>query len=670
MAARHRVRDWIIAAVTVGAMALCAACGGGGGSGIPLAVPQNVTAEPGDTEIELSWSPVAGARSYTVYWGDASTPVGQSLPNRAINLSSTQWKHGGLVNLQTYRYRVVAVRGRRQGSESVEVTAEPGPVPAAVEWAVVVTGSGENSIHFSPATEADRYRVYYAESANGLGGRRPAANFIEAAGSPVLHVPSNPARAVYYRVIGMNGMRIGRGGYPAVSTVFDIRDATVPDVTPALWDVDGDGCLDMVGANGDCAGGFQSYPLESRGLAGLFATGRVNRDSRFADFNNDGLVDIFTNVYSRADDPASRAILHINDGNGIFREDAGIAAMEIGGFGETVLAADFDNDDDLDIFVPHYWHRDDGGHSWLLINDGHGSFTDRAEAAGVARGPPLAPYIPEGAAAIDFNEDGWIDIHVASALYINNGDGTFTDRAAEYNLPIRFDEGMRFTDVDADGDFDLIQKDSFITKIFRNEAGVFDAGTELAGGPARITFGYGLTVCDVNGDGFDDVLVAINDSTTIAGSPHLLINVHGQLVPSDIGTFTEAYVDLLTCADLNRDGLNDVLARWGAYRTMINMAASAAFIKLRVVGANGQRNQQGRVIRIRPAAVESMQMVRIVESGSGYMAQGDYDLLIGAPWEGDYEVSVRFRSGWVNATVRQGQVVTMYEDNRLVMGLN
>jgi hypothetical protein len=137
----------------------------------------------------------------------------------------------------------------------------------------------------------------------------------------------------------------------------------------------------------------------------------VNRDSRFADFTGDGIVDIFTNVYSRADDPAFAAILHVGDGHGRFTEDPGVSSMQIRGFGETVLAADFDNDGDVDIFVPHYSHRDDGGRNWLLINDGSRGFTDVALLAGVATNPH---FPPEGAQAIDVNQDGWVDIHVAS----------------------------------------------------------------------------------------------------------------------------------------------------------------------------------------------------------------------------------------------------------------
>ena len=203
----------------------------------------------------------------------------------------------------------------------------------------------------------------------------------------------------------MNGSQIGSGGPVAVSTTMRAVDVSVQSVTPALWDIDGDGCLDIVGARGLCNGQFESQPLAQSGLAGLFASGRVNRDSRFADFNGDGHIDIFTNVYSPVDNGSSRAILHVGNGAGGFTEDPGIAALQIGGFGETVVAADLDNDGDIDLFLPHYSHRGDGGHNWLLINDGLSHFTDIAASAGVASNHP---FVPEGAQAIDFNQDGWL----------------------------------------------------------------------------------------------------------------------------------------------------------------------------------------------------------------------------------------------------------------------
>ena len=149
-----------------------------------------------------------------------------------------------------------------------------------------------------------------------------------------------------------------------------------------------------------------------------------------------------------------------------------------------MLAADFDNDGDIDIFMPHYTHLDDGGHNWLLINDG-------ARAASPTSRPPAGVAInlhfpPEGAQALDVNEDGWIDILVASKLFINNGDLTFTDQAAALALPIaRSTKGMRLFDVDLDGDFDLVHHDTLRDAPLPNATATFDAGRVVNGEPGQ-----------------------------------------------------------------------------------------------------------------------------------------------------------------------------------------
>jgi hypothetical protein len=62
-------------------------------------------------------------------------------------------------------------------------------------------------------------------------------------------------------------------------------------------------------------------------------------------------------------------------------------------------------------------------------------------------------------------------------------------------------------------------------------------------------------------------------------------------------------------------------------------------------------------------------MARVVESGSGLRAQGQYDLLVGAPWAGTYDISVRFASGVVTATAEPGDSLTIFADGRVVEGL-
>lgn len=636
-------------------------------SGPPGAPTAFLATRAGDT-VSLSWRPPAegpGASSYVVRVSGAYTGVFET---SALSFSGTVGPGGYAVSL-------VARNACGEGPAA----------PAAPDATAVVQQGSTHVVQWTPAAGARGYRVAWSASRDDLLNPGAAVSFADVSGSPWARPVGDANLPVFYRVFPLHGPVAGTGGPIAMALTFDVLE--YPDwpgrLTPALWDVNGDGCLDMVGAWGRCDGSFQLYPLASAGLEGLAAEGRMNRDSRFADFTGDGVVDIFTNVYSRADGPPDHvAILHVGDGLGGFTADPGVASMQIRGFGETVLAADFDNDGDVDIFIPHYTHVGDGGRNWLLVNDGAGRFIDRAEAAGVAAN---LHFPPEGAQAIDVNQDGWVDIHVASHLFINNGDLTFTDRAAEWNLPILFDEGMRLFDVDLDGDFDLVHHDSYVTRLFTNQRGRLDAGREIDGMPPGSTFGYGLNICDVNGDGFEDVIVANNSAEAAVGQPRLLVNVGGSLQRSEAApTPVPVMNDLLACADVDRSGLPDVISRWTEapdvvpdeptprlvrYRTYLTRGGSGPTIGLRIVGESGQRNQQGRIVRVRPLSGPQRTMTRVVESGSAYMAQNGYDLLVAAPWPGDYEVAVRFAGGWVRTTARAGRQLTIHADGTVVPGL-
>lgn len=547
-------------------------------------------------------------------------------------------------------------------------------VPAAPDWTAVTFLNASHVVYWKAVPGVRHYRIFTSTSAQDLEPLGPGMPFIEATGSPVVVPAVDPMTPIFYRVFAADGPLVGGGGPVAVTTTFSVRDS-VPwsgDVTPALWDIDGDGCLDLIGGWGNCDGTFRGYSLDTVGLFGLRANGRGNRDSRLADFTGDGITDIISNIYDRADTTPFATMLHVGDGQGGFTEDAGIAAMQIRGFGETIVAADFDNDGDIDVFLPHYSHVGDGGRNWLLINDGAGHFTDVAEAAGVAFNQHVPP---EGAQAVDFNQDGWLDLHVASHLFMNNGDLTFTDVAPALGLPVLFDEGMRLLDIDLDGDLDLVHHDSAVTQLFTNGGETFDTG-QIVNGADGATFGYGLNVCDVNGDAFEDVIVGGNDRSSSSGLPVLLLNVGGRLLRSDLADGEPSYHDLMACADLDGSGRPDLLSRWTdntslvqRFRSFISQGAPLGAIRLRVVGGDGARNQQGRAITLRPLQGPDMTILRTVESGSGYMAQNGYDLLIATPWPGDYEVEVRFASGWVRTTARPGDALTIRADGTVTAGL-
>jgi hypothetical protein len=658
---------WILAGLV--------ACEGTLGTSPPHAAPANPLAEGEDAAVVLTWNAVTDATSYVILWHN--TEGSTTYDNVISDIKTTTFKHSGLENLRRYHYRIVAETSGGRGPESLPVTATPGPVPGPVEWTVVTAQNPGHTIHFAETTDATSYRVYFAASESQLAGRRPTAGFVVASGSPYLRDTIPITSAVVYRVIAVNDTRIGTGGPVAVTPTWFISEPPLANGGMAFGIVNADDCLDVVTGAGSfqtevCTGNFVARDLAAAGLSDLVASPRVVGDARLTDFNGDGFDEVFSATSLPADNAASRALLHVNQGNGNFQTSAAVTALGVAGVGGTLLTADFDNDGDVDIFAPFDQTRGDGARNWLLINNGAGSFTDSAVAAGVAINPAGAEHVPQGGQAVDFDEDGFIDLLFGSRLLLNNGDGTFRDGSAAANVPVRADAGLKLVDIDLDGDLDLVHHARTETRLHRNAGGVLDAG-KLIGVETVATTGLGVNACDINGDGFEDVFVARNDPTTLKGVPKLLANVNGDLLPSAIQEGTTADPDGLvapnnkiSCGDLDLDGMIDVLARWGkAYRLMRAPITLSRRIRLRILGAGDDRNQQGRIVRVTPLEAPTRVMTRVVDSGSGLQAQNMYDLLVGAPWPGDYSVTVGFAAGDVTTTVKAGDAKIIFSDGRV-----
>lgn len=250
--------------------------------------------------------------------------------------------------------------------------------------------------------------------------------------------------------------------------------------------------------------------------------------------------------------------------------------------GGGVALGDVNNDGLLDIYLTANL-----GQNRLYLNEGDFKFRDVTEEAGVAGTRAWST----GVAMADVNGDGLLDIYVCNSgdiqgdnkqneLFINNGNGTFTEMAEAYGLA---DEGYSthavFFDFDNDGDLDVyLLNNSYQSigsfnkmqnerpkrdpvggdKFFRNDGEKFTDISEEAGiYGSVIGFGLGITVGDVNRDGWMDIFI----SNDFFERDYLYIN-------NQNGTFTESLTDYMRStsaasmgadiADINNNGHLDI----------------------------------------------------------------------------------------------------------------
>jgi hypothetical protein len=301
-------------------------------------------------------------------------------------------------------------------------------------------------------------------------------------------------------------------------------------------DYDGDGDTDLLVLRGawQMAGGrIPNSLLANRGdgvfedvtfAAGLGAVQRPTQTAGWADYDNDGDLDLYIGNESTKtlDAPCQ---LFRNEGDGTFVDVAAEAGVENGRFTKGVTWGDYDGDRFPDLYVSNR-----GGGNRLYHNQRDGTFVDVAAEAGVR-----APKESFPTWFWDFDNDGHLDLYVATwywrvepvaahylgedpgvelaCLYRGDGSGKFTDVAPALGL----DEptitmGSNFGDLDLDGYLDFYLGTGYPgyeglmpNKMYWNRAGRAFADVTTSGGFGHAQKGHAVVFADLDRDGDTDV---------------------------------------------------------------------------------------------------------------------------------------------------------------------
>ena len=475
----------------------------------------------------------------------------------------------------------------------------------------------------------------------------------------------------------------------------------------AFFDYDNDGWLDIFLVNGTS---LDPAVRERNPASYLFHN---NRDGTFTDvsqqaglihsgwgqgccvgdYDNDGFDDLFVSYFGRN-------VLYHNNGNGTFTdvsEKAGVTGSS-DRWGAGCCFLDYDRDGHLDLFVANYVSYDParapkpgeamyclyndipvpcgpqgftGGTNILYRNRGDGTFVDVSEESGITRprGASSMVFVGRnwqptgsygmGAAAADFDNDGWPDIYVASdtapsLLYRNNHDGTFREIAVPAGCA--FDEngvamsgmGVGLGDFDGDGWMDIVRTNfsEQVTTLYRNYGnGAFEDASIKAGlGVNRKYVGFGVGFLDFDNDGWKDLFLANGHVySQIAGrkihltykEPKVLYRNLGngrfEDVSAKAGPAIKAENLGRGCAfgDFDNDGDVDVIINNldGSPTLLRNDGGNRNnWIMIKCVGVKSNRSAIGARVRITTGARSQIDEVM---SGSSYYSQNDFRLHFG-----------------------------------------
>jgi hypothetical protein len=411
------------------------------------------------------------------------------------------------------------------------------------------------------------------------------------------------------------------------------------------------------------------------------------------DYNNDGFPDIYVSNYGMN-------VLYKNNGDGTFSDVTKRA--KVGGsekdFSVGAVWFDYDNDSFLDLYVGNYLNFDpnykyfyapdgfpgplayDAQPDILYHNNGDGTFEDVTKAMGIIDLDGRAM----GVGAIDYDDDGFVDVYVANDhsmnyLWHNNGGKGFTDMGTPSGTAFgqsgesAVSMSVDFADYTGSGRMDMFISDDKYCRLYENMGnGIFTEKSYPSGiaMPAGQYVGWSSSFIDYNNDGLVDIYKANGALKHLYGQEDQLFENIGNGLFKDVSTesgkyFQKELVGRGACfGDYDNDGdidgyivnLNDR----GAFLRN-NKGNQDNWISLKLVGTTSNRDGIG--ARIKLSAGGATQTTQ-KKSTTGYLSQNDPRVHFGLAKNTVIDkIEIKWPSGKVQVldNIKVNQIITVKE---------
>ena len=435
---------------------------------------------------------------------------------------------------------------------------------------------------------------------------------------------------------------------------FDMCGGVIAD------DFDNDGYLDVVVSTWDVEGqirffrnnqdGTFSDRTEAAGLLGLYGGLNIIQ----ADYNNDGNVDILVlrGAWLGEHGRHPNSLLR-NNGNGTFTDvtlDAGLGDVHYPS--QTASWGDYDSDGDLDLYIGNETSEALVAPNQLFRNNGNGTFTDVAAAAGVMN-HAYAKAVIWG----DYDGDRLLDLYVSNRfgsnrLYRNTGEGTFVDMAQRLGVDQPTESFPAwFWDFDNDGVLDLyvsayaariehlaadtlgLPVNAELSRLYRGTGeGRFEEVSRRYN-LVRPTAAMGANFGDLDNDGYLDFYLGTGYPPYESLMPSVMYRSQNGKGFSDV-TYAGGFGHLqkghgVFFADLDHDGDQDVFEQMGGaypgdrFGNVLyeNPGFGNNWITIKLVGVDSNRSAIGARIRADVIEDETRRSIyRHVNSGGSFGA--------------------------------------------------